>query len=708
MTEVVIAPFRARARILALLGDQLIGSDQLAIFELVKNAYDADASEVTVNLSGLDTGQPTIIVTDDGDGMSLDTIRSIWLEPASDHREVQRLAKQRTMIFNRLPLGEKGVGRFAVHKLGRRIRLVTRPRGEDVEHTVELDFDALTKVRYLDETRVGIRTGSPRVFTPENKRKPHGAEITVTDLRRQEWKRGEARQLKRSITAITSPFHSAGEFQARLEIPGHDSWLDGMSDVSALMSLAPWRFDFSFNGTLDWDYEFISPVGDRLSGRTAGRKDDKLLIEQEHGSGMSPVAGGDNLVGIGPFSGHLIAFDQDKRTMAMLTESANLKLFLKNQGGIRVFRDGVRVYNYGEPGDDWLHLDLRRVNRPTQRLSRNIVIGAIDIDLETSIGLREKTNREGFDENPTFRTFRNLVTSIIHRFEVERALDKDRLKRLLEDGSDRPEILVETPLRNLRVAVSASADAATLLPIVDRVESEYVEMRDLLLRAGMSGLNLAVVIHEVEKGVRAIHDSVRRRASSELLEKQSRGLMGLIESVGGLLKEKTKDGVEIRELVQTMADINVRRFGRHQVRVTYDLPEGDKARTKVPGSSALLQNAIVNLVDNAIYWLRVRWPDQDIDAPLVRRLHVMFTEDLPGGPALIIADNGPGFQDQPEFLTKPFFSRRPEGMGLGLYYSSLAMSLANGTLTFPDPDDLELPGGLDGAVIAMQFPGLVK
>lgn len=105
--------FRPRARILQLLGDELIGSPRLAVFELVKNAYDADANEVTIILDLSDQATPKIVVEDDGEGMSLKTIQEIWLVPGNDHRKEQREKKIRTKKHLRLPLGEKGLGRFA-------------------------------------------------------------------------------------------------------------------------------------------------------------------------------------------------------------------------------------------------------------------------------------------------------------------------------------------------------------------------------------------------------------------------------------------------------------------------------------------------------------------------------------------------------------------------------------------------------------------
>ena len=146
--------FRPRARILQLLGDELIGSPRLAVFELVKNAYDADAETVRVVLNNIDRVDASIVVEDDGDGMTLETIRDIWLVPGHDHRARQRKASKRTRL-NRLPLGEKGVGRFAAHKLGNRIELITRAT-EGPERVVSIDWAALTRHQDLSDAVVHV------------------------------------------------------------------------------------------------------------------------------------------------------------------------------------------------------------------------------------------------------------------------------------------------------------------------------------------------------------------------------------------------------------------------------------------------------------------------------------------------------------------------------------------------------------------------
>jgi hypothetical protein len=92
----------------------------------------------------------------------------------------------------------------------------------------------------------------------------------------------------------------------------------------------------------------------------------------------------------GPKSGVQLkfhVFDRDREVLRRLSNIQLLTDYLDENVGIRIYRDGIRVYNYGEPGDDWLGLDLRRVNAPTRGISRNIVIGAIHLSLEQSTAL---------------------------------------------------------------------------------------------------------------------------------------------------------------------------------------------------------------------------------------------------------------------------------------------------------------------------------
>lgn len=702
------ASFKARSRILALLGEQLIGRDYLAVFELVKNSYDADASRVTVTLEDLDGDAPSIVVEDDGEGMDEEVLVGKWLEIGNDHREQQRRRGERTKRFKRLPLGEKGLGRIACHKLGHTIELTTR-RARQPECAILIRWDDLIEEEYLDDTKIDIEVREdPEFFTGSS----HGTRIRITDLKGG-WERREVRSLNRAITSICSPFDGPADFAAELRVPGYEHLMEGMSSAIDLVQGAPWKFKFSLSPDLfEWTYEFSPPPGwgKRVSGRTLSNDmNEKLLLPHETGA-KRVVHSPEVLLGIGPISGELYAYDKDPKLIKLYPEAQARNAFLSEQAGIRVYRSGMRVFNYGEPGDDWLNLDLRRVNRPTERLSRNIVVGAVNIDFtddpsdDTQVSLREKTNREGFDENATYERFKGLVLAIIDKFERSRAEDKKRLKNAVEGVRETFERPVETPAADLRARIEKTEYADRFLPLLDKIENDYRDMKELLLRAGMSGINLAIVVHEVHRGMVALYEAIRNQADREDLIRQAQQLVHIFETIAGLLRQKGSRKADVREVVQTAAnEVSKRRFVRHNVQVEFNLPELDPPFV-VGGSFDLLLGALTNMIDNSLYWLRVRYPEIKPDEPALRKLFIGISQDLEGGRALVIADNGPGFSGDPELLAEPFVTGRPGGSGLGLYYASLAIQLSGGVLEFPDPSDLELPDWVDGAVIAMVFP----
>lgn len=111
------------------LGDQLIKNESIGLLELIKNSYDADATSVFVELKNLENpSSGSIIIEDDGIGMDMDIIKNVWMEPGTDYKENLYNEYKRSEKFNRLPLGEKGIGRFSVHKLGNQIELITKKK----------------------------------------------------------------------------------------------------------------------------------------------------------------------------------------------------------------------------------------------------------------------------------------------------------------------------------------------------------------------------------------------------------------------------------------------------------------------------------------------------------------------------------------------------------------------------------------------------
>jgi len=702
-------PFRPRARLLQLLGEELIGSPRLAVFELVKNAYDACATEVIVSLRGLDTQDPWIEVRDDGDGMDRKTIETIWMVPGHDHRKRQRTSAKRSHC-DRFPLGEKGLGRFAAHKLGDEITLVTRVAGQP-ECIVKIDWNKLIEEEFLEDALVEIQTRQPEIFRNDES----GTLIQVRQLKPKNfWTRGEVRRLYRQITSICSPFDSPEGFSAKLEVPERESWTKDVPRVADLIDRAFWHFEFYLDAdTFSWKYDFL-PRGVKLENRSLEEEnDDQLLISttqdrDDQAPRKTKVVRPqkEHFLGIGPLWGEFHVYDRDKEVLALLPETQLLEEYLDSHGGVQVFRDGIRIYNYGEPGDDWLGLDLRRVQTPTRKLSRNLVIGAIHLSLSESFDLREKTNREGFVENKSYANLRSLVLSVLATFERERKRDKDRIRQLLtkEDPGSRSGI--QQPLEKLKKELKKTPKVyERCRGHLKSIEMRYAEMKENLLRPAGASLNLSLVFHEVERGVRELETAVRNREDPVHIERQARDMVQLLDDFSSLLRKHPRERHPIAALVDRARRINLLRFKFHKIVLQCDMSMSSNQGFDAEFPFGLALGALSNLIDNAIYWMNFRWPDEpDEWGTSPRKLFIGASNDLSGGPALVVADTGTGFRDHPDDLVRAFYTRKPEGMGIGLYYSNLVMELCGGELVFPQRGDVGVPDGFDGAVIALQFP----
>jgi len=703
--------FKPRARLLQLLGDQLIGSSKLAVFELVKNAYDADASDVTVTLGDLGTADPWIRVQDDGQGMSLETIQDVWLVPGDDHREKDRNQDHRSPRYHRLPLGEKGVGRFAVHKLGGRVRMTTRAAGCR-ECFVSIDWSELMSNKFLEDAAVTVIERDAKVF----KGNSTGTRIRIDDLSQKDWSRAEVRDLYRQVTSISSPFSSrTDDFSINFKVPGFQQWISELPDASELLERAPWQFRFEFDGgQLKYTYDFRGVPGIAIDSRKLTSEQPLQIVTDREPDDLDAVSGPrprrsvniladeSTINGIGPIKGTLYVYDRDREVLSRYAQSRLIERFLDQNGGVRIYRDDIRIYNYGEPGDDWLGLDLRRVNSPSRNLSRNIVIGVVDLDLEESSGLREKTNREGFVENGPYRRLRQAILGAISVFETERRIDKQKI-RLLTGKAPSADREVTGPIADVRKVARSKGFLPEIDPSLKRVEAEFRQLREDFLRAGISQVGLAVVFHEVERGIGALATALADGVATTDLKIQVGQLQAVLETSTQLLRKGDKKSYSLRQLAKRTRDITSVRFRVHQVRLVCPALEENADDASAVFAFGLALGASTNIIDNAIHWLKVGIPNES--PPGTRRIFMDVVPDYGGRSVLVIADNGPGFRDPPEQLVEPFFSRRPDGMGLGLYYANLAMNLNEGELLFPSMDDFDIPEEFNGAVVALAFKG---
>ena len=680
--------FRVKPRLLTLLGEQLIRDSNLAVFELVKNAYDADATRCLVTLEDPDNRTAgRIVIEDDGIGMDEETLRNVWMVIATDFRLKQRTTAIRSHKFKRFPLGEKGLGRLSIHKLGRSIRLITRVQGGD-ELLMDFDWDAIKSADDLDHAFVALKQRRPRTFAGDR----HGTRFEVTRLR-EPWSRGELRSLYRSVNSLCSPFQGPTDFEVTLSAPGREDWLKGMFSAENANECAVYHVrGFFAGGQASFDYDFTPP--ERYSKQLSGRHQASSNIKLEKKEGRTFSAIDLSKYRIGRVNFEFRLFDRDSAVLRAVTEDIKgLKDYLDENGGIRIYRDGIRVYDFGEPGNDWLNLDLRRVNTPSARTSNNQILGILRLDATTSSDLREKTNREGFIESAAFADFRDAVISVLTQVEAEKGKDQKKLREAIGKGTGKK---VFEKFAEIREVLERKGILPEVEPILKATERELEIYKDQLLHAAVPGLTIGMMLHGAEKILDELRAAANRGASQERIKELVERLYRAMRPVTNLLKNPTPAKTSASALIKEAIFSAEIRLDRHKIRLINAMNCG-ATDFSVHGSKQMLVASITNLIDNSIHWLELKNPEQKF-------LYIGTTRDIQGGPAIVVGDNGPGFgSDDPDDLITPFFTRRVGGMGLGLYIVNEVMNVHKGHLLFPMAGDIELPDVIDGAVVALQF-----
>lgn len=689
--------FKPRARLLLQLGDQLIKNESIALVELVKNSYDADANKVDIYMENVDDPHNgVIIIYDDGYGMDAGTVEDVWMEPGSDFKTEKFTKRELSPKYKRLPIGEKGIGRFGVHKLGNQIEMTTKKEGSK-EVYVKIDWSVFNNYRYLEQVPVTIiERETPNLF----KDGKTGTSIVISNLRK-EWTRGVARNVKRTITALVSPFESNDSFKAEFHVADKPGWFEGLLEWQDIKDYSLFHFKVTINGNSikEFKYEFIPWASmPKLSERIV-TLDSEIVnkfaeLEDEDGRKFSL---GNFDIGDVVFEGYI--FDRDSFVLRLgVSDKTGFKSYLNNNSGIRVFRDGLRVYDYGEPENDWLGLDLRRVNQPTKRLSNNIILGAVYLKRNDSFDLIEKTNREGFVENPAYESFRNSILHTLNIVETLRFSDKQKLREIYGPTPKSEPVL--QILGDLKEYVDKNVKEDEVKKEITRylvkVEDDYKRINDNLLKAAGAGLSMSVVVHEVEKIILEVAKVLKAENVSERAMNLVKHLEKLIDGYSGIIRKSTQTNEDLKEVIDQAITNTEFRLASHKIEIIkeYRNYQG-KSKTKIARS--LLIGSLMNIIDNSIYWLEKAGRQN-------KKIYIGLSEEEEGYINIIIADNGTGFLLPTDEITEPFVSAKPGGIGLGLHISNEIMMAQKGKLSFPDWGDFELPDEFKtGAVIAFAF-----
>ena len=706
--------FRPRARLMKILGEQLISSEVIALVELVKNSYDADATEVTIKLIDIqDSRKGKIIIEDNGRGITYEKIKNVWLEPATPDKKKEEKERY-SKCFNRKLLGEKGIGRFAVHKLGEKVKLITRATVncfntlENYETVVDIDWKEFSEDKYLDQVKVEVKTRFPEYFLNGS-----GVYIEITDI--SPWKVSTVVNTVRKLKALESPeiirkirgakSKNTSLFRIKIEtnISEIQEKIDGVRSIDELLDSAFYKLHgtVSEEGILEFTYIFRRPDYPELS-RTVKSKIDlkefmlefieelkRLYESKKKSEGKKEVIRGNFFKDIfpGKFFVDFFVWDLDSSALKVAGLQTEYRNVIKPNAGVRVYRDGFRVWPYGEEDDDWLGLDLKRLNAPKERLiSRNQIVGFINISSERNPRLVDQSNREGLIKNTQYEVFYELVKACIKHMSNLRKQDKLRMDNIKEKKSYEDEVTQK--ISNLRNHLKRNNHYEFYKKDVEEVEKAYEErvtdILDRYMQAAAIGISYTLPVHELNirfKSINSVIKEIERRPQLlnmyiRELEKLFGETQDIVKAIGNLMKRKKRKETSLLKVIKNVIRIKERELNKYDIKVSI---EGNREQ-KAYILENLIGTALLNIVDNAIYWIRVkRMQLREKGIYHKGKIEVILGEE-DNKPCIIIRDNGTGIKDPVEMLIEPYYSRKSDGYGLGLYIVDNIMKRHNGRL----------------------------
>lgn len=695
--------FAITPRVIAHLGEDLIKNENIALVELVKNSYDAQASFCEVEFFFIGDELSKITITDDGVGMDLDTVENAWLVIGTDNKRKQL----EHPTSGRLPLGEKGIGRLGVHKLGRKIHVQTHKFGHN-EVQIDIDWTILANAQSIDDFPVQItEQNSPSLSMP------HGTKITISDLKG-DWNRRKLRNVYRDLASLNSPFTERTDSFV-VKVNSNTNVFEGLPPIADILKVAMYRGHCVIDGdeVIDFCYQFTPWESlSNIQGREVRElsEEDKYLKRRKDNAtsrNRNKIALEDFSLSdykIGKINLDFFIFEKDTAVFSFMNmERTLLNSYLRENSGVRVYRDGVRIYNYGEKDSDWLSLDFNRLKRAGDNISNNIIIGSVGISRRDSADLKEKTNREGFIENEAYFAFVDAVTYALDLITRYRNTDKRRLINIYKKDKR----VIEPVLSDLNSAVEIIKDKVSdgkaredILHYLNRVNDQYIEVRDILIRSANAGLNLGGVIHDMEKQVDALISCIDNE-NFENVKSIALNLEHIISGYTVFLKKTCIQTTNVSTIVSAVIDNNKFRFADHRIKI-YSNRKNVDFEAKLSQTESI--GALTNLIDNSIYWVSQSRQDD-------RKIYVYITDEIDNYISIVVCDNGCGFKMPPEQAMRPFITGKPlnTGMGLGLHIAHEVMQAMKGKLIILDANEIDLPDTakkyqIDKAIVALCFP----
>ncbi len=590
-------PFEISAVVIKQLGEQLISDELTALMELVKNAFDADASYARIVVD-LENKHPAashpapgfILIEDDGTGMDETDIEQGWLVISlSSKREMKRRGEL-TPKHGRTPLGDKGLGRLSAQRLGSRLDMVSvkervGPNQLSLfateQYRVSVNWDEFHEQELLSKVEVTI-DDSPR---DPNRR---GTQLVISGLHNLETWKGEKarRELVDRLTQLISPFAQSRPFRVFLTIGSETFDFEAVATQLRSTALSTHSFQWDGKSLRVWGRIKLNAVRGNDSadifriavGNDVGEDFYRFLERQRkipgvsrEGSswyvsysterdirsigGLATVRGDEQSTAIddpGPFAGEIDQFGyrEPDNVSNVFNKEASYKQYVKTHAGVRVYRDGFGIPPFGIGENDWLGLHRGQTSGGSfYGLRPRNTIGYVNISALKNARLVEKTDREGFSRTPAsdnfFRLMAEVVEVINQTLENLRRAYNDYKRSREEDfiGFANPKALLHTVRSISAQARSIDIPAATtrMERAAQSVEELVVRLNTLPGRGGAEGEELRHVLQDTSSRIEEARAMLRQvqeyRDQSQNLARAADYLEQRVETLQSQLEE---------------------------------------------------------------------------------------------------------------------------------------------------------------------------
>lgn len=521
------------------LGERLVTKPSIALAELVKNAYDADATRVNVIFDKVSELGGMMIIEDNGHGMTFEQIQDYWMRIATRGKRVRPVSS----IYCRSLTGAKGIGRLAARRLGTRLTLQSIAERADgdilLKENVTVDFDwggDFSSGQDLVDVPVSYR----RTIVPPDTQT--GVTLLIEGVR-DAWTKKEVDHFRRDLLSVQSPFPDITDQTKQTRgdncqpDPGFSFELiiDGSEELKEL------------SGKLG--DAFLETAWAKLEGKidAKGIAHYDINIQQkvkEQDSLIDTTNVYPDLKGVN-FRVYYFVYRPDFYVgSSWRTQDASKKG--RQEGGVRIYLDGFRVFPYGDPGDDWLRLDeygakninlgthinpsavIKELAKPLVRPWLNIpknnqLFGAVAISQVEHPDIQMNVTRERLIETAAFNNLQQFIQNGVYwatikyaaflaeesasqkkEQEKEQAQSKEQTQTALSTIEGVKIVLAnqaEIP-ESRRVALLESLNRAS--EQIKRAEEERISEISMLRVLASAGTTLLLMNHQLQAFVSAI------------------------------------------------------------------------------------------------------------------------------------------------------------------------------------------------------------